>query len=46
MARGLGLANLLTDDTARRDGVVAQWARLLDGVLGADKTDQSKLPRL
>ncbi|WP_408648923.1 TetR/AcrR family transcriptional regulator [Streptomyces poriticola] len=34
MARGLGLANLLTDDTARRDRVVTQWARLLDGVLG------------
>ena len=27
MARGLGLANLLTDDTARRERVVAQWAR-------------------
>lgn len=34
MARGLGLANLLTDDTARRRRVVAQWAALLDGVLG------------
>ncbi|MEV6777829.1 TetR/AcrR family transcriptional regulator [Streptomyces syringium] len=33
MARGLGLANLLTDDSARRDRVVEQWARLLDGVL-------------
>ncbi|MGP3998989.1 TetR/AcrR family transcriptional regulator [Streptomyces sp. 8N706] len=33
MARGLGLANLLTDDKARRDGVVEQWARILDGVL-------------
>ncbi|MFI1566332.1 TetR/AcrR family transcriptional regulator [Streptomyces sp. NPDC020490] len=34
MARGLGLANLLTDDTGRRERVVAQWADLLDGALG------------
>ncbi|MFJ8645954.1 TetR/AcrR family transcriptional regulator [Streptomyces sp. NPDC093546] len=34
MARGLGLANLLTDDRARRDRVVAQWGALLDEVLG------------
>lgn len=33
MARGLGLANLLTDDSARRAGIVAQWALLLDGAL-------------
>ncbi|MEU6351775.1 TetR/AcrR family transcriptional regulator [Streptomyces sp. NPDC047072] len=33
MARGLGLANLLTDDTARRERVVAQWAVLLDEAL-------------
>jgi AcrR family transcriptional regulator len=33
MARGLGLANLLTDDTARRDRVVAQWADLLGRAL-------------
>jgi AcrR family transcriptional regulator len=33
MARGLGLANLLTDDAPRRDRVVAQWAALLDGAL-------------
>lgn len=33
MARGLGLANLLTDDAARRGRVVAQWAALLDDVL-------------
>ncbi|MFK0116532.1 TetR/AcrR family transcriptional regulator [Streptomyces sp. NPDC090994] len=33
MARGLGLANLLTDDTARRERVVAQWAALLDAAL-------------
>ncbi|MDQ0991503.1 TetR/AcrR family transcriptional regulator [Streptomyces sp. V3I7] len=34
MARGLGLANLLTDDMARRQRVVAQWAKLLDEALG------------
>lgn len=30
MARGLGLANLLTDDTARRRRVVSQWAALVE----------------
>ncbi|CAM5253504.1 TetR/AcrR family transcriptional regulator [Streptomyces avidinii] len=34
MARGLGLANVLTDDTARRARVVAQWSRILDATLG------------
>ncbi|MBZ2408228.1 TetR/AcrR family transcriptional regulator [Streptomyces albidoflavus] len=34
MARGLGLANLLTDDTARRRKVVTQWTRVLDTALG------------
>lgn len=34
MARGLGLATLLTDDTQRRNRVVAQWARILETVLG------------
>ena len=34
MARGLGLANLLTDDGTRRERVVAQWAGLLDETLG------------
>ncbi|MET7698065.1 TetR/AcrR family transcriptional regulator [Streptomyces sp. NPDC005485] len=33
MARGLGLANLLTDDAGRRERVVAQWAALLDETL-------------
>ncbi|MFD8421929.1 TetR/AcrR family transcriptional regulator [Streptomyces sp. NPDC059466] len=33
MSRGLGLANLLTDDTARRERVVAQWGEILDGAL-------------
>ncbi|MFG3498091.1 TetR/AcrR family transcriptional regulator [Streptomyces sp. NPDC047928] len=33
MARGLGLATLLTDDSARRDRVVAQWSKILDKTL-------------
>ncbi|WP_329138012.1 TetR/AcrR family transcriptional regulator [Streptomyces sp. NBC_01476] len=33
MARGLGLANLLTDDSARRARIVRHWARILDTVL-------------
>ncbi|WP_306322870.1 MULTISPECIES: TetR/AcrR family transcriptional regulator [unclassified Streptomyces] len=34
MARGLGLANLLTDDGGRRDRVVSEWGTLVDRVLG------------
>lgn len=33
LARGLGLANLLTDDSARRAGIAVQWARILDATL-------------
>jgi AcrR family transcriptional regulator len=33
MARGLGLANLLTDDSARRARVVRRWALMLDAAL-------------
>ncbi|MFD6095345.1 TetR/AcrR family transcriptional regulator [Nocardiopsis flavescens] len=33
LARGLGLANLLTDDGARRRRIVRQWAGMLDAVL-------------
>ncbi len=33
MARGLGLANLLTDDSKRRRGIVRQWAASLDSLL-------------
>ncbi|MBO0841384.1 MAG: TetR/AcrR family transcriptional regulator [Sciscionella sp.] len=33
LARGLGLANLLTDDSARRRGIAGQWARMLDATL-------------
>ncbi|MBN6040698.1 TetR/AcrR family transcriptional regulator [Amycolatopsis sp. 195334CR] len=33
LARGLGLANLLTDDTRRRRRIVRQWARMLEPAL-------------
>ncbi|RII11743.1 HTH-type transcriptional repressor AcnR [Streptomyces sp. YIM 130001] len=33
MARGLGLANLLTDDAARRERVVGQWAVIVERAL-------------
>jgi AcrR family transcriptional regulator len=33
LARGLGLANLLTDDRKRRAGIARQWAAMLDGTL-------------
>jgi AcrR family transcriptional regulator len=33
MARGLGLANLLSDDSARRGRIVRQWATVLDRAL-------------
>ncbi|MFE6894668.1 TetR/AcrR family transcriptional regulator [Streptomyces sp. NPDC057694] len=33
MARGLGLANLLTDDAARRSRVVTEWTTLVDHAL-------------
>ncbi|WAL96182.1 TetR/AcrR family transcriptional regulator [Streptomyces sp. Je 1-369] len=36
MARGLGLANLLTDDGARRDRVVTQWTVLVEAALRAE----------
>lgn len=33
LARGLGLANLLTDDRPRRAGITARWADTLDATL-------------
>lgn len=33
MARGLGLADVLRDDSRRRRGVIAQWAVILDELL-------------
>lgn len=35
LARGLGLADLLTDDSVRRRGIVRQWSRILDTALAA-----------
>ncbi|MEU4196771.1 TetR/AcrR family transcriptional regulator [Kribbella sp. NPDC026611] len=35
MARGLGLADLLTDDSTRRRGIVRQWSHILDQALRA-----------
>jgi AcrR family transcriptional regulator len=35
LARGLGLANLLTDDSRRRNRIAAQWARMLELAIGA-----------
>ncbi len=33
LARGLGLANLLSDDRGRRAGIARQWATMLNGTL-------------
>jgi hypothetical protein len=33
LARGLGLADTLTDDSRRRNRIVAQWAAMLDCAL-------------
>ena len=33
LARGLGLADTLTDDSRRRNRVIAQWAAMLDAAL-------------
>jgi AcrR family transcriptional regulator len=35
LARGLGLADTLTDDSRRRDRIIAQWAAMLDAVLAS-----------
>jgi AcrR family transcriptional regulator len=34
LARGLGLANLLTDDTRRRQQIVRQWSRMVKPAVG------------
>ncbi|HEX3647311.1 MAG TPA: TetR/AcrR family transcriptional regulator [Pseudonocardiaceae bacterium] len=36
LARGLALANLLTDDRRRRTGIVRQWSTMLERVLRGD----------
>ncbi|MPZ65560.1 MAG: TetR family transcriptional regulator [Pseudonocardiaceae bacterium] len=40
LARGLGLAAVLTDDSARRAGVLHRWARTLDATLGQPASSQ------
>jgi len=41
LARGLGLANLLTDDTARRARIVRQWTAMVEAELyGGETTEQ------
>lgn len=35
LARGLGLADVLTDDSARREPIVRQWAAMVDAELAA-----------
>lgn len=42
LARGLGLANLLTDDAPRRDRIAAQWAVMLDATLREDQRTDSR----
>ena len=37
LARGLGLADTLTDDSRRRDRIIAQWATMLDGAIAATR---------
>ncbi|WP_024874201.1 TetR/AcrR family transcriptional regulator [Saccharomonospora piscinae] len=38
LARGLGLASLLSDDSKRRERLVRQWAELLEPVVGQGLT--------
>ncbi|MBA8826218.1 hypothetical protein FHX42_003594 [Saccharopolyspora lacisalsi] len=38
LARGLGLADVLTDDSARRERIVHQWAATLDEALSGRST--------
>jgi AcrR family transcriptional regulator len=35
LARGLGLADTLADDSRRRDRVIGQWAAMLDAAIGS-----------
>ena len=39
LARGLGLADTLTDDSRRRTRIIAQWAAMLDTVLARPLTN-------
>ncbi len=37
LARGLGLADTLADDSRRRERIIAQWATMLDAALAAER---------
>jgi AcrR family transcriptional regulator len=43
LIRGLGLADLLTDDSARRRGIVRQWSGVLDQAL-AEARQRDSIP--
>jgi len=45
LVRGLGLADLLTDDSARRTRLLAQWATTLDAVLARSPGSITALQR-
>jgi AcrR family transcriptional regulator len=47
MARGLGLANLLTDDSKRRRRILREWGKLLDGARAGRRQESNVtlLPR-
>ena len=38
LVRGLGLADTISDDTARRERILDQWARTLDACLGGSES--------
>jgi AcrR family transcriptional regulator len=46
LARGLGLADTLADDSRRRERIIAQWARMLDAALGAEHSSGRGRPGL
>ncbi len=42
LARGLGLADTLADDSRRRQRVIAQWAAMLDAVIAAGAAEPGR----
>jgi len=42
LVRGLGLANTISDDTARRKRILDEWARTLDDRLGTDASTRER----
>ncbi|MGI5996621.1 TetR/AcrR family transcriptional regulator [Saccharomonospora viridis] len=42
LARGLGLANLLSDDSKRRERLVRQWATVLEPIVEENVGDQAR----